>query len=207
MTDRSRLFLVPLLLLCLQVPAAKSGDEPGVACQKLCGNWALDAAASDPVEPALDAAFARFKDPKPERMHRGNFDNLESLSREADEVSLGPIMARPPRARLREELVETLRTPKTLLLGANDDDVLIGSDGHTPRRLTPGEPSARVDAQGTAKIRCEWRQGRFVISESYGRRNDSSETYALQGDALIVTRVVKRQGLPELKLKSVYRKT
>jgi hypothetical protein len=85
--------------------------------------------------------------------------------------------------------------------------VLISADGQTAQSLTPGEPHARVDRYGTARISVRWRGQQLEVSERYDRRNHQEKTYALHGaDSLQVLQVIARPGLPRITVRSVYRR-
>ena len=132
------------LLFSLCLGLAEAGTTPP-ACASLCGEWRLDVAASDKPEQLLDAAFQQFREPKVRRPHMPNTDNLEALGRAADEEALGPILDRPRSKELREELQRALQQPRGLAISANAEDIRISGDGASPRSMTPGEHSSRVD--------------------------------------------------------------
>jgi hypothetical protein len=199
------------LLSALGLVAALAAQDVSAlsptGCASLCGEWRLDAAASDAPEQALDAAFTKFKDPRPRRLRAPVGDNLGEIGQAADEAALGPMIDRPRRKELREELTGMLRQPQQLRLAAREGDVLISGDGQAPESFTPGEPHARVDRYGTARISVRWRGQQLVISESYDRRNQQEKTYALHGaDSLQVLQVITRPGLPRITVRSVYRR-
>ncbi|HXC58082.1 MAG TPA: hypothetical protein VN645_02130, partial [Steroidobacteraceae bacterium] len=164
------------LMAILATPATAAAIT---GCASLCGEWRLDPVASDAPDHALDAAFAKFKDPRPRHMRAPAGDDLNSLGQAADEEILGPMVDRPRRKELREELQSMLSQPQQLRLAARDNDVLIAADGHTAQSLTPGEPHARVDRYGTARISVRWRGSQLEISEKYDRRNQQERTYGL----------------------------
>ncbi|MEO6186096.1 MAG: hypothetical protein ABIP38_15540 [Steroidobacteraceae bacterium] len=194
-------------LLLLSLPAWSA--TPGTACAALCGQWQMDTGRSDAVAPALDTALAEYKDPRPKRnKDRGDADPFAQIEAEA-ERSLGPIHDRLGRDELRAELQHVLAAPERLRLDARRNEILILGDKNPERRLTPGEPHARVDAIGTATIKVSWKSGQLLVTEKYDRRRAYSETYALQPSdgSLLVTREVRRPGMKALRLKSVYRRT
>ena len=179
-----------------------------VGCASLCGEWRLDAAASDSPDRVLDAAFAKFKDPRPRRMRAPVGDNLGEMGQAADEVTLGPLIDRPRRKELRDELQSMLRQARQLRISSRDSDVLISADGQTAESLTPGEPHARVDRYGTAKISVRWQGARLAIKERYDRRNQQEKTYVVNDSdgALQLLQVITRPGLPRVTVRSVYRR-
>jgi hypothetical protein len=199
-----RIAAAAFLLLSLSAWSA----APAPACAALCGQWQLDASRSDAIAPALDAALAGYKDPRPRRdKDRGN-DTIGEIEAEA-ERSLGPIHDRLGRDDLRAELQHLLAAPQMLRLDARHSEILILGDSNPERRLTPGEPHARVDAIGTATIKVGWKSGQLQVTEVYDRKRAYSETYALQraDGSLLVTREVRRPGMKAVRLRSVYRRS
>lgn len=194
------------LMAILAAPAAMAAVPTG--CASLCGEWRLDPGASDTLDRALDTAFLKFKDPRPRHMRAPTGDDLNSLGQAADEEILGPMVDRPRRKELREEVETMLHQPRQLRLAARNNDVLIAADGQTAQSLTPGEPHARVDRYGTARINVRWRGAALEISEKYDRRNQQEMTYALHNadGSLQVVQVISRPGLPRITVHSVYRR-
>lgn len=192
-----------LALLLLAVPALAA--EPR-GCGPLCGDWVLDAGASDPAEAALDAALAQYKEPRARRPSRVFSDDPGAQMAAEMEQSLGPIRDRPQGADLRGELLPLVVPPRTLRIAAQGSDVVLRGDAPGERRLRPGEPHSRVDAQGTARIECQWQSGVLRISERYERRRRSEESYQLRqkDGVLVVTRELRRPGLPALRVRAVY---
>jgi hypothetical protein len=200
--------LLPAFGLTAILMAQGASAAGSMGCASLCGEWRLDPQASDAPDRALDAAFVNFKDPRPRRMRAPVGDSLGEMGQAADEAALGPIIDRPRRQELRDELQAMLRQPQKLRLAARDNEVLIATDGHAAESLTPGEPHARVDRYGTAKINVRWRGSLLAVSEKYDRRNQQEKTYALRGadGALQVLQVITRPGLPRITVRSVYRR-
>jgi hypothetical protein len=195
-----------LLIIPLSMGIAHAAAPP--ACASLCGDWRLDATASDAPERVLDAAFALFKDPRPKRLRNmsGN-ESLEALGRAADEEAMGPMLDRPRRKELREELQQALRQPRQLAIGTQAAAIRIASDGQSPYSLTPGENHARMDRYGTARVETRWHGAQLAISERYDRRNQQQTTYSVGRDgALQILQVITRPGLPRVTLRSVYRR-
>jgi hypothetical protein len=177
------------------------------ACASLCGEWRLDAAASDRPEQLLESAFQQFKEPKLRRQHIPNTDNIEALGKAADEQALGPILDRPRSRELREELQRVIQQPRNLSITADADDILIAGDGSARQSVTPGEHSARVDRYGSARIDTRWRGAQLAVSEKYDRRNQQETTYQLGSDGVLrVQQVISRSGLSRITLRSVYRR-
>ncbi|MEO8314680.1 MAG: hypothetical protein ABI645_07785 [Pseudomonadota bacterium] len=201
--------LAALLVMALPVGAAQQAG-----CGALCGDWHLDATLSSAVGPAVDEALRSYNDPRARRAprsQRSRDGNLESTVEQIDaamERSLGPILDRPVRADLRSELMSLLAPPAQLNLGARGTDFLIQSNKQVARKVSPGTPKARVDANGTAKILATWKSDRLQITEKYDRKRKYFETYSLQAaGTLLVTRVVERPGMKSLRIQSVYRRT
>jgi hypothetical protein len=207
MTKTCSTRLIALACLGLVVEWATASAATPSACGILCGGWQLDAAVSDALQPQLEAAFQHYKEPQPKRLKRTNSSDVATMAQEELDATLGPSVRRPPREELRAELVRILTSPTNLTMAAKGDNILIASGSTSARQLTPGEPHARVDSEGTARIRCEWLQNRLVVTETYDRRRQSRETYELQPRGImVITRSVERPGLPTIKLRSVYRR-
>jgi hypothetical protein len=184
---------------------ARAGAPP--ACASLCGEWRLDATASDSPQQLLDAAFKQYKEPKARHSSRTYGDNIESLSRAADEEALGPILTRPRSKELREELQRALQQPRALKISGIAEDIRLAGDGNSQQSLTPGERHTRVDSYGTARIEARWRGVQLAVSERYDRRNQQETAYALGTDgSLRVTQVLQRSGLPRVTIRSIYRR-
>jgi hypothetical protein len=182
----------------LTQPAWSGDDPPG--CAWLCGNWVLDAAHSEAAEPVVDAALAKYKDvesPRPTRPSRIGPDSPPP----------GPGFGRPTRAQMRTELLALLASPAALTLSEQGDQVLIRAGDHPERRVFPGEPHSRVDAQGTAKIRADWKKDALVVNESYDSKHEQTETFALLPDGTLqVTLVLERPEAKTMRLRSLYRR-
>jgi len=193
------------LLFPLTVGLARAATP--AACGSLCGEWRLDATASDKPEQLLDSAFQQFKEPKVRRPHIPSSDNIEALGKAADEQALGPILDRPRGRELREELQRVIQQPRSLTISADSDDIRVAGDGSARQSVTPGERSTRVDRYGSARIDARWRGALLAVSEKYDRRNQQETTYTLGNDgALRVQQVIARSGLPRITLRSVYRR-
>jgi hypothetical protein len=197
--------LLLAVLLTFGVPAVGAAPPD---CGPLCGKWQLDATASDPLEPALDAAFAHFKEPRPKHMREGNPENLDSMNKAADEAALGPFYERPHGMDLRKELTHTLTPPTSLDLSAAAGSILVAVDGHTPLSLAPGEPHSRTDIYGTAEITMEMRKDQLTVTERYDRNRQYTRHLAVRPEdgALVLTQQITRQGVKALTLHSIYRR-
>ena len=206
---RTLSWFLPSLTALLLAAAPGWATASGINCTGLCDeSWQLDTAASDDPAKAIETAVLAYKEEKPKRP-RGHTSDLASMYRAEDEASLGPLFLRPRREELRQELVRRLTIPPQLRLSVVHGDILVDESRGSPRRFTPGEPHARVDAQGTANIRANWSGNKLVIREDYGRKISNRETYALDshGLQLIVTRVLERPAMPDITLRSVYRRS
>lgn len=198
-----RLAAITLILML----AKGAGAATPAACASLCGEWRLDAGASDSPGNVLDAAFLQFKEPRARRPSRVYDNNIEALGKAADEEALGPILDRPHGAELREELKHALRQPRELRIGGDADDIRIAGDNASQLSISPGENHTRVDAWGTARITARWRGPQLAVSEKYDRRNQQETTFSVGGDGTLqVQQVLKRQGLPRVTVRSVYRR-
>jgi len=197
--------LLPAVLLTWGLTAAAAAPPD---CGALCGRWQLDPAASDALEPALDAAFAKFKEPRPRRMKEGNPANIDSMNKAADEAELGPFYERPKGFDLRKEITRTLTPPEKLELSATGSDILVAINGYKPLTLTPGEPHSRTDVYGTAEITVGWRKEQLTVTERYDRQRQYTRHLAVRRDdgALVLTQQITRQGVPALTLHSIYRR-
>lgn len=111
------------------------------------------------------------------------------------------------KAQVKAQLLTLLNPPATLVLGEQGKQVRIRWDESPERRVFPGEPHSRVDAQGTAKIRADWKKDALIIQESYGSKREQTETYALLADGTLqLTRVVERPEAKAMRLRSIYRR-
>jgi len=199
----------PLFTLLLLLGGETLSAASTVSCGVLCGEWRLDAAASDSPAQVLDAAFINFKDPRPRNVTRPPptaTDDVVVAS--IDEESLGPTFKRLPRDGLREELQKMMRQPSELRLAASGQDIRISSNTGPGDRLTPGEPHARVDRYGTAKISTGWKGSRLVVIEKYDHGNQQQTTFGLRkaDEALEVVQLITRSGLPRVSFRTVYRR-
>jgi hypothetical protein len=203
-----------LLLPALLFLAFPAGAAEPTGCGSLCGSWRLDTTLSASVAPAVDAALRTYTQPRarrPARSQRSRDGNLETTVEQIDaamEYTLGPIVDRPERDELRSELMSLLTPPAQLQLEFRGAQFLITGDGHLARKLSPGTPKSRVNAEGTATILANWKSNRLTITERYDRKRRYNETYVLQpaNGTLLVTREVQRPGMKPLRLQAVYRR-
>lgn len=108
---------------------------------------------------------------------------------------------------VRAQLLTLLSPPTSVVLGEQGKQVRIRWDESLERRVFPGEPHSRVDAQGTAKIRADWKKDSLIINESYGSKREQTETYTLLPDGTLqLTRVVERPEAKAMRLRSIYRR-
>jgi len=185
-------------------------DDAPSGCGRLCGSWVLDASRSEPAEAAIDAALDNYQDPAPPRPHNPRMEDygLPADSASASAQSSRPERpARPVRTELRTQLLEQLTPPASLVVSANDDEVVLHPSAGPERHAFPGEPHTRVDAQGTATIHTKWKHQALVIDEHYGPRHDQTDTLVVLPDGTLqITREVERPGVKLLTLRSVYRR-
>ena len=193
-------------VLLVILPWAPSLGATSTPCGKLCAHWQLDAPASTDPTDAINAAMAAYKEEKIRRRRTSTSDLATLANAELDE-SLGPLRRRPEREELHEQLARQLVIPKELRFAVEGEDVVLDEGRSSPRRFHPGEPYARVDSVGTARISIQWQQGTFVVYEDYKRNRSNRETYAIEprGERLIVTRSIERPALPNLVVRSIYR--
>jgi len=198
------LLLAVLLTCCLPAAAAATAQD----CNPLCGLWHLEPESSDPLATALDAAFAKFKSPRPKRIDEGSDGNIRSMARADDEAAQGPVYERPLADELREAVTRTLTPPRTLELSVAGKDILVSIDGRKPVRLTPGAPHSRTDSEGTAEIEVAWDQGQLTVSETYDRKRRYIRRLALRPSdgVMVLTQQIVRPGLPEVTMRSIYRR-
>jgi hypothetical protein len=199
------LSLVPAAPASLALAAAGRQATAPVGCGRLCGNWALDAAASDAAAPAVEAAISAWRDDPPRRRRRAPADGdpLEAMMYDLDE----PEDLQKRRTMFGEELRSRTIPPAALQVGSDRADVVL-TDARGTRRFRPGEPHSWIDANGTASIETRWVQGNLVIEERYDRRRWTRSEYVVSPDGLQLTLSLKlrRPGIPELSLRSVYRR-
>jgi hypothetical protein len=180
------------------------GAETTNVCRQICGRWQLSAAQSESLPQALDAAFGRYKVPRKERIRPATAGDLESLVRVDAEEALGPRNKRPPAEQLREDLVLLLTPPPSIAITAAGTALkLLG--GRDNSEHTPSETIARVDEEGTARIRASWKANSFVVEERYDRKRKLTRSYSTQSDgSLVLAQVITRPGLPAVRLRSIY---
>jgi len=197
--------LLAVLLVC-SLPAA--GATTALDCSPLCGLWHLEPEGSDPLDTALDTAFAKFKAPRAKRIDEGADGNIRSMARADDEAAQGLVYERPLAEELREAVSRTLAPPKTLELSFAGKDILVSIDGRKPVRLTPGAPHSRTDSEGTAEIEVAWAQGQLTVSETYDRKRRYIRKLALRPSdgVMVLTQQIVRPGLPEVVMRSIYRR-
>jgi hypothetical protein len=195
-----------ILVFVFSILSVSLAEAALSGCGELCGNWQLNASASDKLAPILDAAFQRYKVPRQKLRRSTNTRDIDAMSRDALDEALGPRLQRPEGDELRADLTKILTSPLTLSFGTKASDLVIAAGEHNSRRLTPGEPHTRVDTEGTARIRSEWLQGHLVITEKYDRSRNSRDTYLIQprDGSLLITRSIVRPGLPVITVRSVY---
>lgn len=169
------------LMLVMALPVSAGEAPPG--CAWLCGDWALDASRSDPVEALIDDAMKDYEEPRP-----GD--------------------RRPTGEQMRAELRTLLLPPATIALAEQGEAIVIRAAGQTGRTLSVSHTQERTDDAGTAEIRTSWRSDDSLqVSESYDRRRNHTENYALQRDGmLVVTREVERPGVKRIRARSFYRR-
>lgn len=199
--------LTAIMLLFALTGLARAATTPS-ACASLCGDWRLDAAASDKPEQLLDAAFLQFKEPKARRQSIPNTDNSwKPCARPPMKTRWVRSCPGPAAASCARNWSSRCGNPGSLIISGNAGGIRIAGDGSSSMGITPGEHSSRVDRYGTARIRSRWRGSQLAVREKYDRRNQQETTYSTGSDgALRVTQVIARPGLPRITVRSVYRK-
>ncbi|MET0280388.1 MAG: hypothetical protein ABW278_04590 [Steroidobacteraceae bacterium] len=199
--------LAALLVTCLLATPVSVMAAAPAGCARLCGQWVLDTAHSDAPEAVLDAALTTYKEPRARRERGPQGDGPVGDVIADMERSIGPIFDRPHRDDLRAELLAVVTAPATLEFDQRGTEILIRAAARGERRLSVGNPHARVDAIGTARINSSWKSGALVVTERYDRKREYAETYTLQRDgSLLVTREVERPGLKTLRLRAIYQR-
>ena len=200
---------VATLLAALALTAATTSCvamHPAPGDCKPCGDWQLDAAASDSAEAAVEAAMAHYKEPRI-RIRRLPYGDIAAATEAEFQNSLDRMPGPESRGQMRQSLTQLLHAPATLSLHQDRDDIVIESEDTGRRRVTPGEPHARVDSLGTARIVARWTAGGLTVNETYRRKVSNRDDYVLEPSTgrLKVTRSVSRPGLPALVVETVYR--
>ncbi|MEO7775697.1 MAG: hypothetical protein ABIT36_11985 [Steroidobacteraceae bacterium] len=181
-----------LLLASAGVIAA---DRNAALAQQLTGNWKLEPSASDDPQAKLVEAIATRKKPRRPRREPA-----------IDEVFIPDEPVDPRRE--TEIWQNELATPPQLSINASGSDIRIGANERDLRSFSPGQPYARVDTRGTAKISSSWKSGSFEVRERYQRYDrggSRTETYALDKTGrLVFTRVVQMPMFGSITIRSVY---
>jgi hypothetical protein len=198
-------FLGLAILGCAKARAQGAAPE---VCATLCGSWQLDVAASDALGLILDRALVDYKRPRLKQPRIPAESNVEAMTRAADEAALGPIQDRPEKRVLRAELMQALAPASRMTIIADGTDILITALGSSAQKISPGEPHARVDEFGTARIRAGWQKQQLIVTEAYDRRHQLQRSYGWQRktDSLLFSQRVTRPGMPATTLRSVYRR-
>lgn len=193
-----------LLMMLALAPALPAATLP---CDSVCGQWQLEAGTAPSAEAAVDTALARYSGPRlPGRQRAPR--TLEGAAREDMERAIGPIDDRLPHEALRAELLRLLQVPAQLQIRQRGADLLIESPGSGARRFSPGVSHARIDADGTATIRCVLKPRRLTITETYARNRRNGEDYSVdrEGNRLTVIRELRRPGLAPVRFEVHYRR-
>jgi hypothetical protein len=201
--------LARLLLAVLGLSGAAAASAAATMdCGSLCGHWQLDAAASDPVEARVDAALETWRPPRSPRLRSDRPAGPPGAEPETPDFLRMP-PNRPDRGQLRDELLAALKPSERLHISVAGADVVIGAtdDARAARRYSPGVPHARIDAQGTTRIRAALSAGKFTLTERGERGRDYAETYTVQraDGSLMVERQITRAGLKTLRVVAIYR--
>jgi hypothetical protein len=183
-----------LALGLVVLPAGAVDAPPG--CAWLCGNWIVDAALSESAEPLVDAALSNYKEPRP-----------RNSPRQPAGFAAGPIPEQSVKTALRDQLLQDLAPPASLVFGEQADAILIRAASGEVRRAYPGEPHSRITSQGTMKISTEWKKDALIVKETINGQSTTTETYALLPEGTLqLTRVMARPGMKALRLRAMYRR-
>jgi hypothetical protein len=199
MSPVRRSFLLLAAGLSLSSLGAAATTPP--ACPP-CGAWRLE--SSDDATAAVDAAMAKYKPRKP-RMMRVPTGDIAAESEAEFHNSLE--MPQPGyREELRAGLLKLATSPAELKVRLDGEDVVVEAAGGPTRRVTPGEPHARVDSMGTAEIASKWRRDGLLVTETYTGKTNNREAYVVDAAhaSLTVTRTFERRGLPDVVVHSHY---
>jgi hypothetical protein len=201
---------IPALLAISLLALPATAMETPAGCAWLCGDWTLDVTQGDAIEPLVDAALLKVKEPGPRKVGRAPRD--AGLAQAAPQevgvaASAEPAALSPARAALRKQLLDDLEPEASLGFEAEARVILLGTSGGELRRLYPGEPHTRVTSRGCITIATDWKKNALVVREEQARTLRISDTFALLPDgALQLTRVVERSGIKPLTLRALYRR-
>jgi hypothetical protein len=187
------------------LPAWAADTPPG--CAWLCGSWVLDAAHSDPADTAVDAALAKYKEPKARKPRRREADPVADADARVED-ELKPVYDRPLKAQMRKLLLALATPPASLVLTQRgDEEIVIRPAGGAERHAFPDEPHSLVDAEGTARITTRWKHDALIIEQKYDRKSWQTETYTLlPNGTLQVSLELERPGAKKIELKRLYRR-
>jgi hypothetical protein len=189
------IFPAGLLFVLLAGSHAFASDRDGAAAARLSGTWSLDAAASDDPQGKLREAIATRKEPRRPRRDT-----------QLDEVFV-PDEPRDPRHETQVWESE-LAAPPVLTIAIQGSEFRVNSGERDTRVFAPGQPYARVDTRGTAKISSTWKGSSFEVRERYQRYDrggSRTEMYSLdRTDRLVFTRIVQMPMFGTVTIHSVY---
>jgi hypothetical protein len=180
--------------------------EAPAGCSWLCGAWTLDATRGDAIEPLVDAALLKVKEPGPRRIARAPRDAGLAEAPPAEPGAEAESMS-PEKAELRKKLLDDLAPEAALNVDAEGSAVLLHNASGSLRHLYPGEPHTRVTSRGSTTITTEWKKDTLVVREDLAGTRKVSETFSLLADGnLLLTRVVERSGIKPLTGRAIYRR-
>jgi hypothetical protein len=187
-------FRAALALLLVLGGHASASDRDAAAAARLSGTWSLDTAASDDPQGKLREAIATRKEPRRRR------------DPQLDEVFV-PDEPRDPR---RETQIweNELAAPSLLTIKFGTNEIRVTTGERETRVFSPGQPYARVDSRGTARISSTWKGSSFEVRERYQRYDrggSRTDIYSLdRADRLVFTRVVQMPMFGAVTIRSVY---
>jgi hypothetical protein len=187
-------FRAALTLLLVLGGHASAADREAAAAARLSGSWSLDASVSDDPQGKLSEAIATRKEPRRRR------------EPQLDEVYV-PDEPRDPRHETQVWENE-LAAPSLLTIGIANDEIRVTTGERETRVFSPGQPYARVDTRGTARISSTWKGSSFEVRERYQRYDrggSRTEIYSLDRTGrLVFTRVVQMPMFGAVTIRSVY---
>jgi hypothetical protein len=181
----------------------------------LQGRWRLDGAASEDAASRIASAIRSAQERRHHRFGAGSQAGTggpEGASPDEagiDNGDLGPNgQIGPDFQALRQRLLQTLGSPRSLTLRIQPDDVQIQRDDLPARDYQPGERLTRFEEYGTAQLSAAWKERDFVLAERYTSGARLEERYALDAHgALVYTRTLRDPTIGHIEIRSVYRRS
>jgi len=186
-------------------------STPAPANTPIQGHWSLDSAASDDATARITSAISSSERQFRRRASReGGFgqEGADAPGGDVSNLGGGGFRIGPDFQELRQQLQQTLGSPRTLTFRVQSDDVQIDRDNEPGRDYQAGDTITRYSEYGTAKLTTAWKDQGFVITERYTSGARLEERYALDGHgALVYTRSLRDPTVGRIAIRSVYRRT